>query len=70
MAAVVVPLPLPLTELEDCWKLPPVIAGSFWISSVTEKEPVLSMASREMTVTGSAPSDSMRRIAEPVISTR
>ncbi len=72
MAAVVVPLPLPLplTELEDCWKLPPVIAGSFWISSVIDSAPVLSMASREMTVTGNAPSDSTRRIAEPVISTR
>ena len=70
MAAVVVPLPLPLTELEACWKLPPVIAGSFWISSLTDTAPVLSIASREMTVTGKAPSAWMRRIEEPVISTR
>src|ERR1700712_1197880 len=70
MAAVELPLPLPLTELDDAWKLPPVIAGSFWISSVTDAAPVLSMASRVMTVMGSAPSASIRLMEEPVISTR
>ena len=70
MAAVELPLPLPLTELEEAWKLPPVIAGNFWISSVTEAAPVLSMASRVMTVMGSAPSASIRLMEEPVISTR
>ncbi len=48
----------------------PCIAGSAWIRSAMDVAPDRAMASRLITWTGSAPSASMRLMAEPVISTR
>jgi len=48
---------------------PPTLAEILAISSAAVVTPALSMVSREMICTGSAVSDSMRLIAEPVIST-